>query len=131
MTREDYEASEDDNQLVTGVSRRRRAGSDTSASPTTRPPRTSSTWSAWTPATDCVKPSKESIQDGSYKPLSRPLFMYPSAKSVTRPEVKAFLDFTVANAAMIAEAAKIVPLTEEQAAKAKTELARDRGHLIG
>ena len=27
---------------------------------------------------DCVKPSSETIQDGSYKPLSRPLFMYPS-----------------------------------------------------
>ena len=34
-SREDYEASEDDNQLVTGVVRRRRAASATSASPTT------------------------------------------------------------------------------------------------
>ena len=30
----------------------------------------------------CVKPSNETIQDGSYKPLSRPLFMYPSEKSL-------------------------------------------------
>ena len=32
----------------------------------------------------CVKPSNETIQDGSYKPLSRPLFMYPSEKSLAR-----------------------------------------------
>ena len=49
--------------------------------------------------------------------------MYPKADAVTRPEVKAFLDFTVENAAMIAEAAKIVPLTEEQVGTAKEELA--------
>ena len=36
----------------------------------------------------CVKPSTEAIQDGSYKPLSRPLFMYPSEKALKRPEVK-------------------------------------------
>ena len=33
----------------------------------------------------CVKPSAKTIQDNSYKPLSRPLFMYPSEKSLARP----------------------------------------------
>jgi phosphate transport system substrate-binding protein len=70
----------------------------------------------------CVAPSKETIQDGSYKPLSRPLFMYPSQKSIQRPEVKAFMDFTLENAEKIADAAKIVPMTADQAAKAKTDL---------
>ena len=32
---------------------------------------------------NCVKPSVQSIQDGSYKPLSRPLFMYPSEKAMS------------------------------------------------
>ena len=50
----------------------------------------------------CVKPSSETIQDGSYKPLSRPLFMYPSAEAIQRPEVKAFMDFVIANQAVIA-----------------------------
>jgi len=36
----------------------------------------------------CVKPSTEAIQDGSYTPLARPLFMYPSEKALKRPEVK-------------------------------------------
>ena len=73
---------------------------------------------------NCVKPSVETIQDGSYKPLSRPLFMYPSAKAMKRPEVKAFMEFVVAQAPEIAEAAKIVPLTAKQTALAKDELAK-------
>ena len=68
----------------------------------------------------CVKPSKETIQDGSYKPLARPLFMYPSNESMTRkPQVKGFMDYTVANAIEIAETANIVPLTDAQLTEAK------------
>jgi phosphate transport system substrate-binding protein len=70
----------------------------------------------------CVKPSTDTVQDGSYKPLSRPLFMYPSAKAIARPEVKAFMDFALANQEKIAEAAKIVPLTAPQLEEAKTAL---------
>jgi phosphate transport system substrate-binding protein len=121
QTREDYEPSSDDNQLVTGVSGDQ-AGLGYFG------------FSYYEGAMDklnlvgvdagdgCVKPSKETIQDGSYKPLSRPLFMYPSAKAMARPEVKAFLEFTVNQAKEIADAAKIVPLTDEQLATAKEEL---------
>ena len=121
VTREDYEPSEDDNQLVTGVE-----GDDGGLG--------YFGFSYYEGAADqlnlvgvdsgdgCVKPSNESIQDGTYTPLARPLFMYPSSKAVARPEVKAFMDFVIANQADIAEASKIVPLTEEQATKAKTDL---------
>jgi phosphate transport system substrate-binding protein len=68
----------------------------------------------------CVKPSVETIQSGDYKPLARPLFMYPSEAALKKPEVKAFLDFVTENYAEIAEEAKIVPMNEEQASKAKT-----------
>lgn len=71
----------------------------------------------------CVAPSVETIQDGSYAPLSRPLFMYPSDKALERPEVKAFMDFIAENHAAIAEAAAYVPLTEEQAAEVEGALA--------
>jgi phosphate transport system substrate-binding protein len=121
VTREDYEPSEDDNQLVTGVegddgglgyfgfSYAQAAGDQLNV--------------VGVDAGDgCVDPSTQTIQDGSYQPLSRPLFMYPSAKALGRPEVKAFMDFVVANQQEIAEAAKIVPLTAEQAAKAKSDL---------
>jgi phosphate transport system substrate-binding protein len=121
VTREDYEASEDDNQLVTGVTgdpggfgyfgfsyaeqnidNLNLVGVDSGGG--------------------CVKPSKETIQNGSYRPLARPLFMYPSAKAINRPEVKAFMDFVLANYEEIADIAKIVPLTGEQATKAKAAL---------
>ena len=121
VTREDYEPSEDDNQLVTGVS-----GDEGGLG--------YFGFSYYEGAADqlnlvgvdsgdgCVKPSTETIQDGSYTPLARPLFMYPSSKSLARPEVKAFMDFVIANQQMIAEAAKIVPLTEEQATTAEGDL---------
>ena len=70
----------------------------------------------------CVKPSLESIQDGSYTPLSRPLFMYPSEKSLKRPEVKAFMDYVIANYSDIATNAQIVPMTDAQAAEGKKAL---------
>jgi phosphate transport system substrate-binding protein len=73
-------------------------------------------------AGSCEKPSKEAIQTGTYKPLSRPLFMYPNEKSLARPEVKAFMDYVIENYEAIAEAAQIVPMTQEQADKGKTEL---------
>jgi len=70
----------------------------------------------------CVKPSKETIQDNSYKPLSRPIFMYPSEKSLAKPQVKAFMDYIVENQAKIAETAQIVPMTDAQAKKGAADL---------
>jgi phosphate transport system substrate-binding protein len=70
----------------------------------------------------CVKPSSPDIQSGKYKPLSRPLFMYPSDKALKRPEVKAFMDFVVENYQAVAEAAQIVPMNQPQADEAKTAL---------
>jgi phosphate transport system substrate-binding protein len=70
----------------------------------------------------CVKPSQEAIASGEYKPLSRPLFMYPSQKAMQKPEVKAFMDYVVANYQAIAEAASIVPMSEQQASEAQTAL---------
>jgi phosphate transport system substrate-binding protein len=122
VSREDYEASEDDNQLVTGVSGD--AGGFGYFG-----------FSYYEGAADklnlvgvdsgdgnCVKPAVDTIQDGSYKPLARPLFMYPNKKALERPEVKAFMDFVTKQAKPIAEAAKIVPLTDEQLTAAQGAL---------
>ena len=70
----------------------------------------------------CIAPTTETIQSGEYKPLSRPLFMYPSAKALKRPEVKAFLDYIEANFQAIAEASQIVPMDQGQADKAMAVL---------
>lgn len=64
----------------------------------------------------CVAPSVETAQDGSYTPLSRPLFIYPSVAAVKQPQVKAFFDYYVANDASIAEGALFIPLNETQKA---------------
>jgi phosphate transport system substrate-binding protein len=71
----------------------------------------------------CVKPSTETVQDGSYAPLSRPLFMYPSEQSLgEKPQVKGFMEYVVDNADEIATASQIVPLTAAQVDKAKQQL---------
>ena len=70
----------------------------------------------------CVAPSAETVQDGTYKPLARPLFIYPSVAAMKRPQVAAFVEYYVANDGKIAEDAKFVPLNEEQKTKLKTEL---------
>ncbi len=72
----------------------------------------------------CVEPSAATIQDGTYKPLARPIFMYPSAKSLARPEVKGFMDYILDNQQAIADASKIVALTEEQVTAAKEALTK-------
>ena len=72
----------------------------------------------------CVAPTKETVQDGSYTPLSRPLFIYPKDAALERPEVKAFTEFYVNNYQKIAEEALFVPLTDAQAAEAKQKVAQ-------
>ena len=121
-SREDYQASEDDNQLVTGVEGSEGGMGYFGFSYYEQQQDKLNLVGVGESADSCVKPSRETIQDGSYTPLSRPLFMYPSDKAMARPEVKAFMDFTLANQQAIAEAAQIVPLTEDQASEAKTAL---------
>jgi phosphate transport system substrate-binding protein len=70
----------------------------------------------------CVEPSTETVQSGEYKPLSRPLFIYPSQKALARPEVKAFLDYYIQNAEQVAQQAQFVPMTAEQTAAAQKKI---------
>jgi phosphate transport system substrate-binding protein len=69
----------------------------------------------------CVAPSVETAQDGTYKPLSRPLFVYVKKASFDKPEVHAFLEYLLDNAASLAEETQYVPLTQEQIDKAKAD----------
>ncbi|MCR2800580.1 PstS family phosphate ABC transporter substrate-binding protein [Microbacterium sp. zg-Y818] len=73
---------------------------------------------------DGVYPSTETVQDGTYTPLGRPLFIYvKNAAYADKPQVKEFVDFYVANSDEIAELALFVPLTQEQITVAQEELA--------
>jgi phosphate transport system substrate-binding protein len=67
----------------------------------------------------CVEPTNETVQDGSYKPLSRPLFIYPSLALLQSEAGSAFINYYVDNYDTIAEQAKFVPMTAEEAAKSK------------
>lgn len=69
----------------------------------------------------CVAPSMQSAQDGSYTPLSRPLFVYVSKASAEKPEVLSFVEYYVNNLPAIAEKALFVPANDEQIATAKQE----------
>lgn len=68
-----------------------------------------------------VKPSKKTIIDGTYKPLSRLIYIYVSKKELARPEVKAFAQYFMDNAAALSEEVGYVALSEEAQ---KTESAK-------
>jgi phosphate transport system substrate-binding protein len=62
----------------------------------------------------CVLPTSESIENGTYSPLSRPLFIYVSKASMERPEVKAFVEFYLDNAAELAQEVGYIRLGEAE-----------------
>jgi phosphate transport system substrate-binding protein len=63
----------------------------------------------------CVAPSVETAQDGTYTPLSRPLFIYVKQSSLDENEtLRDFVRFALENAQTIAEEALYVPLGQEQ-----------------
>ena len=64
----------------------------------------------------CVAPETANLFDGSYTPLGRALYMFPSAVALQRPEVVAFYTFVIENNEAIAAASGVVPLTAEQRA---------------
>ena len=46
----------------------------------------------------CVAPTAETIANGTYQPLSRPIFVYVKKEAINRPEVKSFMEFNLAEA---------------------------------
>ena len=120
-TRKDYQPSEDDNVLVQGVEGEE-GGLAYFGFSYYEQNQDNLGLVAIDSGNGCVKPSKEAIASGEYKPLSRPLFMYPSGKALKKPEVKAFMDYVVQNYDAIAGASAIVPMSQQQAGKATSAL---------
>jgi phosphate transport system substrate-binding protein len=92
-SRGDYQASEDDNVLVQGVS-----GDVTSLgyfgyAYVVENPGKVKVVPVDNNNGKPVAPSIETVKDGSYQPLSRPLFLYVEKAAAARPEVKAFVEF--------------------------------------
>jgi len=60
-----------------------------------------------------VFPSAATVENGSYQPLSRPLFIYVRAKSTNKPEVQEFVHFYMKNARELVAKVKYFPLSKE------------------
>jgi len=59
-----------------------------------------------------VTPSEETIKNGTYKPLSRPIFIYVSKKALERPEVKAFVKYYLTEGTKLISDVGYVPLNK-------------------
>jgi len=112
-TRDDYQASEDDNVLVQGVSGTEGATGYFGFSYFEENEDVLKAL-AIDDGNGCVEPSAETAQAGEYTPLARPLFIYVNnAKYNDNEAVKAYVDFYIDNLTQIAEFAKFIPLSEE------------------
>jgi phosphate transport system substrate-binding protein len=122
-TRTDYEASEDDNVLVQGVSGT--PGATGYFGYTYYEENADSLKAlAIDNGEGCVEPSAETAQAGEYTPLARPLFIYVNNASYNdNAAVAAYVDFYIENLATIAEAAKFIPLSDELYAETQDALA--------
>ncbi len=113
VSRKEYQASEDDNVLVQGVEGDEN-GSGYFGFSYYEQNQDSLNLVAVDGGDGCVAPSAETIQDGTYTPLSRPLFMYPSDEALQKPEVAGFVQFVADNYETIAEQSLIVPMDATQ-----------------
>ncbi len=72
----------------------------------------------------CIAPTEATINDNSYEPLSRPLFIYPNVgEAKSRPELKAFVDFFLDNSQTLSSEVKYVALPDDLLQKEKDEWA--------
>ena len=60
-----------------------------------------------------VAPSAKTVEDGTYQPLSRPIFIYVSKKAIAKPEVKEFVEFYLKNAPALVKEVKYVALPDK------------------
>lgn len=108
-SRGDFTASEDDNVLVQGIANDRNAlgffGYAYYAENTDKLKAV-----AIDDGKGPVAPSEKTVLDGSYQPLSRPIYIYVSKKAAAKPEVKEFVEFYLKNAPKLVKQVKYVPL---------------------
>jgi phosphate transport system substrate-binding protein len=69
-----------------------------------------------------IAPTVETILSGTYKPLSRPLFLYANRKALKRPEVAAFLTFYLDQAPTFVSEVHYVPLPPAKSAESRLRL---------
>jgi phosphate transport system substrate-binding protein len=117
-SRPDYTASENDNVLVRGVANERGSLGYFGLS-YYEANRSRLRLIRVNGGNGCVAPSRATVQNRTYRPLSRPLFIYARKSSFQHAAVRAFIGFALNNQASIARAARFVPLTAKQARKSR------------
>jgi len=132
-SRGDFTASEDDNVLVQGVQRDANAigyfGYAYYAENQAKLKAVPIIEKAGKPG---VSPSMNTVLDGSYQPLARPIFIYVNAKSLDRPEVKKFVEYYMTHGSKLAREVKYVPLPDKAYAMNKEHLAKGKkGTVFG
>jgi phosphate transport system substrate-binding protein len=120
QSRSDYTASEDDNVLVRGVEGDRGAMGYFGYSYYVEN-KSRLKLLRVDGGNGCVAPSIGTVQAGTYKPLSRPLFVYAKRTSFQRAVVRAFIKYIIINERSIAKASRYVSLTRAQLRKAKRQ----------
>jgi phosphate transport system substrate-binding protein len=119
-SRTDYNATEDDNVTVRGVSGSR-GGIGYFGLSYLEENKGKVKGVAIDGGNGCVEATVQTVQNGTYKPLGRPLFIYPTKKLLARPEGLAFVEYYVTNTSAITKQALFVDLTAEQKAKLNSQ----------
>ena len=113
-SRGDYTASEDDNVLVQGVSRDVNAiGYFGLAYYVENKDKLKAVPIVNKGSTKAVTPGIETVMDGTYQPLARPIFIYVSDKAMNRPEVREFVEFYLTHGAQLSKEVGYVPLGKQ------------------
>jgi phosphate transport system substrate-binding protein len=120
QSRSDYTASEDDNVTVSGV-QGNRGGMGYLGYSYYIENRSKLKVLRVDGGNGCVSPSIANVQNRTYKPLARPLYVYVKRDSFRRPVVAAFMRYTILNEKRIAQRARFISLTKKQLAKAKRQ----------
>lgn len=109
-SRGDFTASEDDNVIVQGVSRDKNSlGFFGYAYYEENKGKIKGLPISWKGG-KAVAPNEQHVLDGTYQPLSRPIFIYVNAKSLARPEIKAFAEYYMKQGPKLVKEVKYVPL---------------------
>ena len=131
-SRGDYTASEDDNVLVQGVEHNKNAlgyfGYAYYASHKQRMRAVAIEQEGGS----AVVPEIETVVDGSYQPLSRPLFIYVTEAAAQRPEVRRFIEFYLTEGSQLAQESGFVPLPAQASQMALEHFRNNRlGTVFG
>jgi len=122
QSRSDYTPSEDDNALVTGVAGDKDAlGYFGFAYLEANLDKIKAV--AVDSGAGCVEPSADNVNNGTYKPLARPLFIYPSVSALKRPEFAAFVQYYLDNVNTYVDETGYIEAQPDVLAKSKADVA--------